>query len=284
MLTPVFRRVSFSLPLLAIVVGAAQARAQGKTFDVVSIRQNISQGARNGPPDLTPGPNGFRVERVPLITVLLTAYTPQSSSAALFAGHIENLPEWASEENYDIDARISDADRAAWQDPKNQPAMLQEMLQEMLADRFKLVVHRATKESSAYDLVVAKGGPKLKESKPDDPHPAGTVLPGGGVMVPFETPTGGRAAQFYSLSMGTLASLLTQAADHEIRDKTGLAGRYDFSIRKPASMNAPSADPSAPDADPSIFDVVQTLGLKLEPAKEQVETLVIDHVERPSEN
>ncbi|HXE08447.1 MAG TPA: TIGR03435 family protein [Acidobacteriaceae bacterium] len=286
MLTFILRRALACLPLLIAQPAISQASFQNKSFEVVSIRQNVSQKAPSGSTSFVPGPDGFRVEKVPLVTVLLTAYTPKSSSTALFGNNIENLPDWARQEKYDIDARISDADRAAWKDPKNQPAMLRSMLQTMLADRFKLVVHRETKEVSAYDLVVAKGGPKMKETTPDEPRPAGTVLPGGGVMMPYVTPTGGPAARFYNLPMDTLASFLTSAADHEVINKTGLTGRYDFSIPKPASMRAPSAgaDANAADADPSIFEVLQGLGLKLEPAKEQVEMLVIDHLEKPTEN
>jgi uncharacterized protein (TIGR03435 family) len=276
------------LATLPIPVAFAQAKptpapnAQAKSFEVVSIRQNISRINEKAAQQLTPSPDGFRVT-ASLWMVLMSAYTP--STGGLFVNNIDNLPDWAKSDNYDIDARISDADRAAWQNPKNQPAMLQALLQGMLADRFKLAVHRASKDVAVYDLVVAKDGPKLTETKPDDPRPAGLTLPGGGVMVQGSGPDG-QNAHLYNFSIELLASLLTTQSDRVIRDKTGLNGRYDMFIVKPARMAAPAvgSNEGHDEEGPGMSDVVKKLGLKIEPAKEQVETLVIDHVERPTAN
>jgi uncharacterized protein (TIGR03435 family) len=276
----ILRRATFGGALLAIVLCVPRVHAQGKTFDVVSIRQNISQ-QRRGPMNLVPSPDGFRVEQQPLMNLLLTAFTPQTGG--LFLNNIENLPDWARDDKYDIEARVSDADRAAWQDPKNQPAMLQEMLQAMLADRFKLVVHREMKEKPVYELVVAKGGPKFQETKTDEPRPAGMTLPGGGVM--GQGADG--ATHMYNFSMGVLAALLTSKSDRTVLDKTGLAGRYSFDIREPAQMAAPSAGQDGQNEDergPAVADALKSVGLELKPAKEQVEKLVIDRVEKPTPN
>lgn len=235
MLKAILRRATLGGALLVVVLCVPRVHAQGKTFDVVSIRQNISQ-QRRGPINLAPSPDGFRVEQQPLMNLLLTAYTPKTGG--LFLNNIENLPDWAKDYRYDIEARISDADRAAWQDPKNQPAMLQEMLQGMLADRFKLVVHREMKEKPVYELVIAKGGPKFQETKPDETRPAGATLPGGGVM--GQSGADG-ATHMYNFSMGLLAALLTEKSDRTVLDKTGLTGHYSIDIREPARMAAPPA-------------------------------------------
>ena len=280
MLTTILRCAAPGSTLLAVILGVPQVYAQGKSFDVVSIRQNVSQ-ERRGPMNLAAGPDGFRVEQQQLMNLLLTAYTP--TTGGLFLNNIENLPDWAKNDRYDIDARISDADHAAWQDPKNQPAMLQEMLQAMLADRFKLVVHREMKEKPVYELVVAKGGAKFQETKPDEPRPAGATLPGGGVM----GQGAGGVTHMYSMSMGLLAALLTSKSDRTVLDKTGLAGRYSIDIHEPAQMAAPSAGQNGPTEDeqrPAVADALKSVGLELKPAKEQVEKLVIDHVEKPSPN
>jgi uncharacterized protein (TIGR03435 family) len=281
MLKAILRRAILGGAVLGLVVLCVpRVHAQGKTFDVVSIRQNISQ-QRRGQMNLAPTPDGFRVEGEQLMSLLLTAYTPKTGG--LFLNNIDNLPDWAKGSRYDIEARISDADRAAWQDSKNQPAMLQEMLQGMLVDRFKLVVHREMKEKPVYELVIAKGGPKFKETKPDEPRPAGPTLPGGGVM--------GRGADgvthMYNFSMGVLAALLTDKSDRTVLDKTGLAGHYSLDIREPAQMAAPSVGENGSTEDeqrPAVADALKSVGLELKPAKEQVEKLVIDHVEKPSEN
>lgn len=280
MLVPALRRASLSLPLLTIILGASNAHAQGKAFDVVSIRQSISKQQR-GRMNLAPQPDGFRVESRSLTDLLLTAYT--TKAGGLFMNNIENLPDWGERERFDIDARISDADRAAWQDPKNQPVMLQEMLQSMLADRFKFVAHREMKDKPVFELVVAKNGPKFQETKPDEPRPAGATLPGGGVM--GQGADG--ATHMYNLPMSLLAALLTSKSDRTVLDKTGLTGRYTFDIREPQQIAAPSVDPNGSSEEqrmPAVADALKSVGLELKPAKEQVEMLVIDHVEKPTEN
>jgi uncharacterized protein (TIGR03435 family) len=279
--------------LLSIPAGAVSAHAQtpatpsasqSKTFDVVSIRQNLALGGSRSF-NLTPSPDGFHVTHNPLLLVLMTAYTPEAGG--MFLNNIDNAPDWLHRDTYDIDARISDADRAAWSDPKNQPAMLQQMLQAMLADRFKLSVHRQMKENPVYQLVVAKSGIKFEETKADEPRPAGPTLPGGGAI----GQGAGGAMHMYNLTMQMLAAVLSEKSDRPIVDKTGLAGHYSFDIREPQRMAAPSAAPSAAtggspedDATPIMADVLKALGLELRPAKQPVEFLVIDHVERPTQN
>jgi uncharacterized protein (TIGR03435 family) len=280
MSTGILRRATVGGVLAAAILCVPQVNAQGKTFDVVSIRENISQ-QRRGPMNLAAGPDGFRTESQPLMNLLLTAYTP--AAGGLFLNNIENLPDWSTNSRYDIDARIAETDHAAWQDPKNQPAMLQEMMQAMLADRFKLVVHREMKEKPVYELVVAKSGAKFEETKPDEPRPAGPTLPGGGVM--------GRGANgathMYNMSMGLLAALLTSKSDRTVLDKTVLTGRYSIDLHEPAQMAAPSAGQNGPSEDeqrPAVADELKNVGLELRPTKAQVEKLVIDHVEKPTPN
>ena len=251
-------------------------------FDVVSVRQNASGGtSRTRPPQYGPTADGFRMTNMPLRFAIITAYVPQSGGT-LFTNDMPGMPDWAQNENYDIDARVAEADLAEWRKPAMQPVMLRAMLQALLADRFKLTVHRDTKEVSTYSLVVGKNGPKLKETTPGEPHPGAMAIPGGGMMVPQD----GRGAvvQFYDASMATLSPFLSIFAGRPVQDKTGLTGRYDFSFKKPSPMGSLSAGEDASDPEPTVFSAVEELGLKLEAAKGSVETLVIDHVERPSEN
>ena len=281
-MNPALVRPTLLSLLLSIAVSAVSAAAQqdasapaaqGKTFDVVSIRQNISQAGQKSL-KLSPAPDGFHVTGMPVAIVLMTAYTP--TSGGMFMNNMDNVPDWARRDRYDIDARISDADRAGWNDPKNQPAMLQQMLQTMLADRFKLAVHRGSKEAPVYNLVVAKGGPKFTATKPDAPLPAGMTLPGGGIIVP-----GNGAPHFYNFTMGLLATALSENNDRPVVDKTGLTGRYDIVLPAPERSvdGAPPADPEA-----ERMEMVKSLGLRLEHAKEDIEVLVIDHIEKPTAN
>lgn len=260
---------------------AASAAAPGKSFEVVSIRQNISQNG-TGPRDLVASSDGFRIERQPLQNILLTAYPPEAGG--MFLNRIENMPDWLRNERYDIDARISDADRAAWNDPKNQPAMLQQFLQAMLADRLKLVVHREYKTVPVFDLVVARTGAKFSETKPDEhPPTAEAILPGGGRM--GQNPEG--ATHFSNFTMGLLAALLTSKSDRPVLDRTGLTGRYTLDVHEPQQMAAPSAASNGDSEDehrPAVADALKSVGLELKSAKEPVEFLVIDHIEKPTDN
>lgn len=92
---------------------------------------------------------------------------------------------------------------------------------------------------------------------------------------------------YFGISMAQLASLWSDQEGRPVQDGTGLTEKYDITIRKPAHSAGPSTGPqdsSTSESDPSIFSLAEELGLKLEPSKTQIETLVIDHVERPSEN
>jgi len=273
------------------VTGAAPAvPAKVLAFDVVSIRQNMSAAAqrRNGPPQFGPTADGYRMVGGPLLLPIITAYVPQTGAAAFMGDQIKGLPDWVMRDAYDIDAKVSEEDMAEWQKPESQKTMLQSMLQSLLEDRFKLKVHREIKDEPVYLLTVGKGGPKFKESDPTVAHPDGMKLPWGGVLVQSKgTP------MLYDTSMASLATLLSEmggrGAGRQVEDKTGLTGRYDITI-KPPDMGPPPSSPGdaggAAASDPAsmLFTLVEGLGLKLESGKQPVETLVIDHIERPSQN
>jgi len=227
----------------------------------------------------------------PLIMALIAAYVPANGNEleffALMNSRIMGAPDWLMSDRYDIDARIGESDRAAWQQPATRKAMLRTMLQTLLAERCRLAVHRETKDKPVFTLVVGKDGPKLKAAESTvqaailAKHPRAVPVPGdGGLIGPGQTPG---SVELYGVPMGTLALVLTQPAGLPVVDKTGLTGKYDVKLEM-IEQGPPAADGTL-DPGPSVFTVVQgQLGLKLEPAKDKVETLVIDHVERPSEN
>jgi uncharacterized protein (TIGR03435 family) len=95
------------------------------------------------------------------------------------------------------------------------------------------------------------------------------------------------ATHFSNFSMGLLAGLLTTKSDRPVLDKTGLTGRYTLDVREPQQMAAPSASANGESEDerkPAVADSLKSVGLELKSAKEEVEFLVIDHVEKPTEN
>jgi uncharacterized protein (TIGR03435 family) len=93
---------------------------------------------------------------------------------------------------------------------------------------------------------------------------------------------------YFGITMGQLATFVLGSAGRPIQDKTGLTVKYDITIQKPMPASSPEGGPqpmaSPADAELSPFSVVEQLGLKLQPERGTVETLVIDHIERPSEN
>jgi uncharacterized protein (TIGR03435 family) len=195
------------------------------------------------------------------------------------------VPEWASQDNFAIDAKVPEEDLPDWQNPDKQPAMLRAMMQALLVDRCKLVVHREVKEVPVYSLVVGKNGPRFKATNPEETH-EGVKLPFGGILSP-----GQNGMTLYAAPMTSLAALMSSfgrmGTRRPILDKTGLTGRYDIVLKNP-EMGAPpvaqQSGPSASDPSDSFSWVSESTGLKLESTKAPAETLVIDHIERPSEN
>ena len=210
---------------------------------------------------------------------------------------ISGAPGWVSSEKYDVEAKMDQAtaDKLKKLGPTQMEPARQHMLQTLLAERFKLTVHRETKELPIYSLVVAKGGSKLHEAKPGDTYPNGIKGPDGRSAPPgahlMRMGRGELTAQ--SLGMDQIAHLLTQQTGRTVVDNTGLKGNYDFTLhwtpdQSTPTLNGPGAGPdssTSSESGPSIFTAIQEqLGLKLESQKGSVEILVIDHVEKPSEN
>jgi uncharacterized protein (TIGR03435 family) len=207
-------------------------------------------------------------------------------------------PNWFPSERFDIEAKMeaSVADALQKLSPDRRALALQKMLQSLLADRTKLTVHSETRDLPIYFLVIAKGGPKLQESKPGDTYPNAPTFPDGtraGAGASYETRDGAAVSQ--AISMTHLAGMLTSELGRPVFDKTGLTGTYDFTMRytpddrlQPPPGLAPNERPPLPPPDsnaPSLFDALQQqLGLKLESGKGPVEIIVIDHVERPTGN
>ena len=265
--------------------GATPARAYA--FNVISIRENKTPRVALG--DTLPfGPtaDGYRMTNDSLVDALLmTANVPQVGGSAMFRlDQVKGFPEWAMSERYDIDARIADEDRAEWQKPEARKKMLQAMLQAMFAERCKLVVHREMKDADVYSLVVARGGPKFKETDPTADHPGGFTLPWGGVMVPSKDGT-----NMYGASMASFVPYIAMMMNvgRPVQDKTGLTGKYDLVMKRPdmgSASDEQQGGVSASDPESAMHSILNDLGLKLESGKGLVETLVIDHIEKPSQN
>jgi uncharacterized protein (TIGR03435 family) len=163
------------------------------------------------------------------------------------------------------------------------------MLQALLAERFKLKVHFETRQVPVFELVVAKGGPKLKDAVTDTSPDLRKDKDGKPLIGMFHTAD---TTVVQGQSMQPLANLMSMPfafIGRPVIDKTGLTGTYDFTLHWSAQPlgqvvnGVASFVPPAEDA-PSIFTALQELGLKLQPASGPIEVIVIDHIEHPTEN
>jgi uncharacterized protein (TIGR03435 family) len=292
-------------------VAVAQS-ASGPTFDVVSIKRHIPSpgaatvfsGTQNQRPD-----GGFTIANTRIVILIARAYP----EAVVLLTDIVGLPGWATSESYDVSAtstlkEATASDRAA-------------MMRAMLADRFKLVAHVEPREHDVFDLVLAREDGKLGAGltkidtdcaainaeraaeaarsgppKPQTPDfkapPPPCFLRTIGAMLRDKMGDGqGRAGDLMEgeVTMDSLTSALRMSAGRLVIDKTGLSGSYrvrmNFDMRPPrlGPDVAPPADTA--DAIPSVFTAVrEQLGLKLESSKTLRDTLIIDRLERPTEN
>jgi bla regulator protein blaR1 len=257
-------------------------------YDVASIKPNKSGGNMVR---MMITPDGLTAMGATLQMLIQNAYEIQDFQ-------IVGAPKWVSSDRYDIQAKMdsSQMEKLKTLSPDESRMESKRMLQALLASRFQLVVHRDSKELPGYALVIAKGGSKLHQAKPGDIYPNGIKgpdgKPGTGLMI-----MGGNGGPVtgQGISIENLVRLLSQQLGRTIVDETRLTGNYDFTLQwapderaGPTTLGgAPRSDDAPPpdSSGPSIFTAIQEqLGLKLESRKVQVEMLVIDHVEAPSEN
>jgi uncharacterized protein (TIGR03435 family) len=234
-------------------------------------------------------PDGYRVAGQPLFYTIMLAYFPQGM-AYWSADRISGAPAWLNDQ-YDINAKVSDADLAEWQKQGplglDKKVMLHQMLQAMLADRCHLVARMVPGPPiSGWSLEPGKRGLRLTDSKPGETLPPGMKLLGGGVMVGYRR--GEKPIQtFDSATMADFAQYLSmRAIGHPVLDHTGLTGHYDFVLNwvQDPDSKLPEGSISGDDPDPLSHWDINGLGLHVTPTNIPVDTLMIAHIEKPSEN
>jgi uncharacterized protein (TIGR03435 family) len=199
------------------------------------------------------------MENVPLKKVTLWAYgIPDDREYALVG------PDWLTTERFDIQAKFP-ADTP--------PQQVRQMTQTLLAERFKLTLHRESRQLPIYALVVGKNGPKIHTVEDGQGRTTGAL---------------GRL-EATKIPMQKLADLLARLTGQQVLDATGLKGVFDFTLEwspDETQKMPPPDDGAAVGSGPSIFSALQEqLGLKLEGRKGTVEILVLDHIEKaPTEN
>jgi uncharacterized protein (TIGR03435 family) len=260
-------------------------------FDVVSIKPckpGVTKGGDSSPGRLSIGCAILAgVDNTGLIQQAYNRYADGHLTSAQIIP-IEGGPDWIHSETFEIDAK-SDGH------PSIQ-TMLGPMMRSILEDRFKLRIHRETRQGPVYELALGKGSPKLKPLQDGSCTPVvvGRPLPplasGQHLCRNMVSPRGSVDFEGGTISMFT--GLLGLIVDRPVIDKTGITNYFEVHLKfspddsapRPATTEPGSPAVSSPDA-PGIFQAIQEqLGLRLVPANGPVDVLVIDHVERPSGN
>jgi uncharacterized protein (TIGR03435 family) len=260
--------VCLAAPIFAQSAGAQETRdVASKTpeFEVASIRPT---DAKTLAMVYRPSLDRFTVTGLTVRNLIYFAYN-------IKYGYNTGGPGWVDYDQFDVDAKIDDAFVETYKKmtEKERDAQLRLMLQALLKERFKLEVKTETKELPIFALVVAKRGLKMKPSAAETGDAAKQ-----GARWSRSTTNGLMKLTAKNASLdGLVGNLVVQpSVNRMVVDDTGLKGPFDFELEW-----AINSDSSGPD----IFAALQEqLGLKLEPRKGPVETLVVEHVEKPSEN
>jgi uncharacterized protein (TIGR03435 family) len=230
---------------LALLFGLTAA-IMAQEFEVASIHRAVEDFGAN-----IHGDKGhYRVHNFTLKRLIAMAWGVDGSE-------VIGGPNWVGSDHWDITAKMP-AEYAT----RPQDQFLKKMIQNLLADRFRLTIHRETRQVSGFALVVAKNGPKMAVATPHEEN---------------QLQGDNRYLKATDFTMEELAHILS-VDGRLVVDKTGLTGGYDFEIHC-AMDNDSSSD------QPSIFTALQEqLGLKLESAKIPIQAVVIDRADKPKEN
>ena len=246
-----------AVAVTAVPLVRAQAPASGTkppAFEVASIKVSAPSISRR--PQY--GRNTWTAVNVPLHLLLVTAFDVGTYD-------VVGLPDWVRTEAYSIDAK---ADDGVILTPEN----VRPLLRQLLVERFKLLAHRETVSQRGFALVVSRNGSKMNAGK--DGAPLMSALGPGQLHAP-------------STDMHDFARVLETLTGQPVSNETGLAGNYEFTMTfaTDGGLDRGGATRATDSSLPSVFTALEEqLGLKLEPRTMPVEVLVIDHVERPTEN
>jgi len=269
--------MKMSVAVLMAAVAFGQATPKPLEFEVASIKPH-APGETSSSTNLVSG--GINATNITLRQLIVRAYDIQDFQ--LLGG-----PAWINDDRWDIMARTpdfvmpQDPNSLSDQQRKTIQEQMQERLRNLLIDRFRLAVRRETKDQPIYALVVGKNGPRLQPSRET----------GGNNGTSTNMTNGRGTATFTAVNMGVLAQQLARRTGRPVVDKTGLTGKYDFKLEWTADVGQPGAVDGRPGANasepagPTIFTAIQEqLGLRLESQRGPVEVIVIERVEKPSEN
>jgi uncharacterized protein (TIGR03435 family) len=232
------------------IIALGSAFGQVLSFQTSSVKSSRAAGTRGSVQLKSERLTGTNVTLKQLLRFAYGLQDPQISG-----------PAWIDSEGYDVEAKPESA---------TSPAQLRLMLLTLLTDRFKLKAHSENREMPVYWLVVAEGGPKLRDPKEEEAFNA--------ARAGKPTFRSGFAGMFTNKDLPEFAERLSRGIGRTVVDKTGIKGRYWFQLEWAADHEQPGV------ASPSLLvAMTEQLGLKLEEHTESIEVLIIDHAEMPSE-
>jgi uncharacterized protein (TIGR03435 family) len=272
--------------ILECAIVSAQSPAAEPRFEVASVKPAAHDGPGGGPSPMMrqvmrdnrlPGaipmadPGRIRLENWPLLDLIAAAYSVKSTQVS--------GPAWISDQGFDIEAKVPEG---------TSREQLNAMLQSLLEERFGLKVHRNTQTKQGFALVVGKNGPKLRpeEPPPQDLTPEQLQARAKERVQALEAarmkrvegeredgPSLGavKSESWPSITTEQLATRLVRFTEAPVVDQTGLTGKYSLTVKAWSNPEVPGG---------TIFDAVEKLGLKLEPRKVSVETVVVDQVSK----
>jgi len=274
-----YRRAAALLTAILAAASIIHAQTPAPHLEVATVRP--SDPAKEHLGLYWRQPNGFKCEGMTLRGLISNAYAVTGSSVK---GLIVGGPAWMASQAFDVQVKVDLSTVARWS-KLSQNAVDEErrsVLRELLAERFQLKLHRESREMAAYALTVVKGGSKLQSPVEETNLSAGVPKS----RINFY---GRGHIQGHFATLGNLSRSLAgepEIAGRPVIDKTSLTGQYDFTLQwasfDPGFAAAPT-DPS--EQGPSLFTALkEQLGLKLKSEKDQIEVIVVDSVEKPSEN
>lgn len=247
-------KISFiSIFLNILQAASAQTPLSSSSFEVASIKPHPGAVTFSADPSV----KGTRVTATAstLLDLIISAYKIRRDQ-------ISGGPSWIASEHYDLVAKAEGEDSLTLD-------QIRPMLQALLADRFRLRLHREIKQVPIYELVVVKGGPKFHESSPTEEKASRINADAGGMHM---TVSKGSMVQL-------AARLSVNGANRPVVDKTGLQGTYSFKLDWERNTSVTDSEL------PSLFTALQEqLGLRLVSTKGTTELLVVDDAERPQGN
>jgi uncharacterized protein (TIGR03435 family) len=248
---------------LAVFAAGQDTPTTPLIFDVATIK--LSNAATNNA-NVNFDTSKLLIRNLPLKSMMMMAYGVRESL-------ISGLPGWADSARYDVDAKVTDPDPKIFNDDMTREQR-REMMANLLADRFHLKVHIETKTLPVYELVIVKGGPKIQ------PSPA--VAGADPNLNRTRVNTSRSTFDGSYVPLPELTIQLSEILGRTIIDKTGLTGKYDMHLKYQPNGALPSEPADGP---PDLFTAMEEqLGLKLVPSKGPVETLIVDHIDQPTEN